>query len=396
MLNSIVLIILIATTLLSIIFVIIDERKIRAIQTPFVSFLMSTYKDAEYLEKSIENLHQIYPKSELIAINDNSPDNTAEILGKFKEKYPNWLTILTNETNRGKAISINEGAKITKGEIIVIIDSDTKIEQSSLNDMLARLLYKENIGAVSCRYKVQNRSNFLAKMQEIEYIMLAFIQGAYNLFSTISLWGGCMAFKKEAWNSINGLKANYLTEDMNSALELQEKGWRVQQSSFPVYTNVPEKLKDWYKQKIRWCSGFFQCFFTHYKIYLKNPIAVFFTLSYVAFMILFLFGAFQKLFFIWDFGKVFYSFCDATSFYSGAKYMLFLIIPSLLYKFLIAFSYPLLSLSYLLYDDFYRKNFIQMLLIFPYTFIYFPVYIMLNVIAFTKTIKILKNKNRAW
>jgi len=139
----------------------------------------------------------------------------------------------------------------------------------SIEDILARLYSNEKIGAVSCRCKVLNLKGFWARMQDVEYAIIAFIQGSYNWSSAVSLWGSCMAFKKEAWVDIKGLRENFIIEDMNAACELQEHGWKVEQSSSPCYTIVPNNFKEWKKQKLRWGSGLIQCILSHMKFILK-------------------------------------------------------------------------------------------------------------------------------
>jgi cellulose synthase/poly-beta-1,6-N-acetylglucosamine synthase-like glycosyltransferase len=110
--------------------------------------------------------------------------------------------------------------------------------------------------------------------------MLSFIQGAYNCFSAIALWGGFIVIKRQAFVKAGEFSLNAMTEDMDLAFKLNETGWRVEQSFYPVRTYVPDTLGKWYKQKIRWSSGGLQCFLKHYRVWAKNPLHLVFICSY--------------------------------------------------------------------------------------------------------------------
>lgn len=400
MLQYIIIGILFLSTLIATVCVIFDESKKRKMTyLPTISFILPTYKDGHLVEKSIQSIKACYPaeKTEIVVINDCSPDNTQELLDKLKEKYPE-IKLLKNEKNIGKSASVNEAFKHCTKETIFILDTDTSLVKSSLIDLLARL-QEPKVGAVSCRYKALNSKGFIPRMVDVEYSMLSFIQGAYNCFSTISLWGGCMAFKRKAFEDIGGLAPNFITEDMHAALCLHDKGWKVEQSSFPIYTEVPEKMMEWYKQKKRWGTGFMQNFITHFKLYITHPLGLFFTLSYFFFMILFLNGMLVNGSLAWHVGTAFYDFMQAGSSLSKGAILLFISYFGFsLGKIIISISFQLFSLPFLLYDDYYR-HIARILWIFPYTLIYMPIYSVINIWFFIVGIKRyfeLRGGSRAW
>lgn len=96
------------------------------------------------------------------------------------------------------------------------------VNRQSLTDALARLQHPE-MGAVSYPYRATN-TGFIPLMQTIEYNMLTFVQGAYNVFSAIALWGGFIAVKREAFLDAGKFSVNAITEDMDLAFKLNQKG----------------------------------------------------------------------------------------------------------------------------------------------------------------------------
>ena len=398
--NNALFTLLIATIIFSFVFIYIDSLKKRNVKKlPFVSFLIPTYNDTKYVEKTIKHLHTSYDgKFEIIIINDKSKDNTLEVLKKLKKKYK--FRIIDNKVNKGKAKSINDAFSSAKGDIIFILDSDTILNKTSVHDMIARLESNDKVGGVSCCYRVKNRVSFWSIMQDLEYALLAFINASYNTFSTVSFWGGCMAFKRKAFRDIGRLSPNFITEDMDAALKLKEHGWKAEQSHFPVETFVPEDFTTWYKTKIRWSAGGMQCFIKHFKIYLRNPLLILFVLS----ITLLCFNLFYQLLGDWSLIKTLYtSIADLRYLGSPLIQALIAVFASnsvvILGKLATAVIYPMFNLPYILYDDDYRRKPLRLLWVFPYFIVYYPIFAFFSAWGFIvaiKRYKALEKGERAW
>jgi cellulose synthase/poly-beta-1,6-N-acetylglucosamine synthase-like glycosyltransferase len=391
----------VATLVFCVVFVLIDTQKERKVKgQPFLSFILPTYNDGKYIAETIKSIYNSYNKKkfEIIIVNDNSPDNTREILSPLRKKYK--FTLVNNKENKGKAVSVNNAYKMSKGEIVFVVDSDTLLSKEAIHDIIARFQNNPKVGGVSCRYKVLNRKGFLPLMQDVEYNMLALIQGSYNIFSTISLWGGCMAFKRDAFEKIGMLSPNFLTEDMDAALKLGEEGWKAEQSSVPVYTQVPEKFRRLYGQKMRWSEGFMQNFIQHTGVFLRNPLAVFFVLSYVIFMFTILVGLINNYYTI----KLTYDMIGnlttiGFSFFSAVWFLLVFYSADIVKNVAAFLVYPLLSMPYIAFDKKDRRKVTSFLLVFPYSLIYFPIYTVISIIGFSKAIwefSRLKKADRSW
>ena len=90
--------------------------------TPLVSTIIPTYNHANYLNKSLQSvLNQTYDNLEVIVIDNNSNDNTVEVINKFKDPRIKYLKI----SNYGIiASSRNMGIRASRGELIAFLDSD--------------------------------------------------------------------------------------------------------------------------------------------------------------------------------------------------------------------------------------------------------------------------------
>lgn len=93
-----------------------------------ISIIIPLYNGEKTIEKCLNTLLVDSDIShEIIVINDNSTDNSANILNQYKEKY-NFIKIINNETNQGAGISRNKGIDVAAGEFISFVDCDDWVD----------------------------------------------------------------------------------------------------------------------------------------------------------------------------------------------------------------------------------------------------------------------------
>lgn len=90
-----------------------------------ISVAMATYNGAKYLAEQLESfMIQTKQPDELVVSDDNSTDNTFEILEKFKSSAPFEVILLKNEGESGYNKNFENALKNTEGDIIYISDQD--------------------------------------------------------------------------------------------------------------------------------------------------------------------------------------------------------------------------------------------------------------------------------
>jgi biofilm PGA synthesis N-glycosyltransferase PgaC len=256
----------------------LDRRRKRSLtDLPSLSFIVPCYNDADSVQQTLESIYANCGRgTEVIVIDDCSTDGSREKLAVLQRKL--GFTLLLNPHNLGKSKTLNNSFSLVRNNTVIFVDADVIVAPEPLNDALARL-QRPDVGAVSCPYQ-SAQFGFFQLMQTIEYNLLAFIQGGYNLFSAMALWGGFIAIKRSAFLQVGGFTLNAITEDMDLAFKLNAKGWRVEQSFYKVRTYVPDTFKKLFRQKLRWSSGGLQCFFKYPRVWLKNPLHVLFIFSF--------------------------------------------------------------------------------------------------------------------
>ncbi|MBT0811118.1 glycosyltransferase [Litoribacter ruber] len=93
-----------------------------------VTMLIVARNEYQNLQKLIPELaKQDYPKFELMVVNDQSTDQTAELLEEFMEIYPNLRTVTVNYTPAHvtpKKYALTLGIKVAKHDVILLTDAD--------------------------------------------------------------------------------------------------------------------------------------------------------------------------------------------------------------------------------------------------------------------------------
>ena len=92
-----------------------------------LSVVVLVYNTEYYLEECLDSLvNQTLDDIEIICVNDESTDNSLNILKRYAKKYDNIKII--NQKNQGGAIAGNNGLKAAKGEYVALVDSDDIVE----------------------------------------------------------------------------------------------------------------------------------------------------------------------------------------------------------------------------------------------------------------------------
>ena len=107
---------------------------------PKVSIIVPVYNEEEYVSTCLDSLiNQTLDDIEIILIDDNSTDNSLNILLDYAKKYPN-IKVYHNEKNIGQGASRNRGLSLATGEYIGFVDSDDYVSCTMYEDMYKSVL----------------------------------------------------------------------------------------------------------------------------------------------------------------------------------------------------------------------------------------------------------------
>ncbi len=93
---------------------------------PKVSIVVITYNQESYLRHTLESIiaQNVNFDYEVLVGEDHSPDNTADIVREFAEKYPDKIIPYIREQNMGMSPNFVDLILRTQGEYIAVIEGD--------------------------------------------------------------------------------------------------------------------------------------------------------------------------------------------------------------------------------------------------------------------------------
>ncbi|MCQ2519162.1 MAG: glycosyltransferase [Lachnospiraceae bacterium] len=104
-------------------------------------------------------LNQTITDYEIVAVDDKSTDNSAEILKKYESENPDRIKVILSDRNGRQGTAKNKGINVSQGEWIGFIDSDDWIAPDMYEKLLA---CAEATGAdvVGCDFSLVNSHTF--------------------------------------------------------------------------------------------------------------------------------------------------------------------------------------------------------------------------------------------
>ena len=174
------------------------EKKIK------VSIIIPCYNSAEWIEKCLKSV----PKRndiEIICIDDGSTDKTIGYLNNFKKYSKQNVTIIDLKENKGVSHARNKGIEASKGEYILMLDSDDYIYPKVFNEIIDNYLNSENDMVF---YNLENNVKYIFEANQNNY------QSKYGNFKFI---------KREFLGDLRYTVGKQYAEDKELHLKLMEK-----------------------------------------------------------------------------------------------------------------------------------------------------------------------------
>lgn len=235
-------------------------------EAPFVSIMVPAHNEGKVITKTVESLLALdYPhdRYEIIVINDNSSDNSSELLGNLQRKHDgrNLIVINTDAVTggKGKSNALNIGFKQSRGELIAIYDADNTPEKTALRYLVAEITNDDTLGAVIGKFRTRNRNtNLLTRFINIETLSFQWMAqaGRWKLFKLCTIPGTNFIMRRSIVESIGGWDVKAIAEDTEISFRIYMMGYRIKfQPKSVTWEQEPQTVKVWFKQRTRWAKG---------------------------------------------------------------------------------------------------------------------------------------------
>ena len=248
----------------------------RDAELPFVTVQIPTFNELAAIRCAESCLKFDYPKDkyEIIIGDDSNKPEISEILAEYAQKHE-LIKITKRKTNEGfKPGNLNHMLNHSRGEILVIFDSDFVPEKDFLSRIVAPFMRDGNIAGVQARWKLMNpgqntvTSLGASILYTCHYVTLPFM---FNQKKISFLCGSAEAVRKSTLIELGGWESGNLTEDIEFSLRILEKGYRIEYiDNLECDSEVPYTLKDLYRQQMRWAYGVIYSWKNHFISILKS------------------------------------------------------------------------------------------------------------------------------
>lgn len=233
---------------------------------PMVSVMVPAHNESIVIRKTVLALLNFdYPKDryEVIVINDNSSDNSAQVLSGIQAKYPDRKLIVLNTDNqlggKGKSNALNIALSVASGSVIAIYDADNTPAPDALRILVENLMADDKLGAVIGKFRTRNRNaSLLTRFVNIETLAYQCMNqaGRFYFFKLCTIPGTNYVIRRSIINQMGGWDTKALSEDTEISFRLYRMGYYIKFMPLAVtWEQEPQKLKQWFKQRTRWAKG---------------------------------------------------------------------------------------------------------------------------------------------
>lgn len=209
------------------------------------------------------NLDYPHDRYEIIVINDNSSDNSAQLLAQLQADYPQRnLTVINTDAQtggKGKSNALNLALRGAQGTVIAVYDADNTPERDALRLLVADLLQNQHYGAVIGKFRTRNkRATLLTRFVNIETLAFQWMAqaGRLRLFKLCTIPGTNYVIRRSVLERIGGFDTKALAEDTEVSFRLYRLGYRINfQPKAVTWEQEPQTLDVWFHQRTRWVKG---------------------------------------------------------------------------------------------------------------------------------------------
>lgn len=237
------------------------------------------------LEKCLESIKNCNP-NQIIAVFDSKDNNESiELVHKYAD------TVL-KASEEGKRENVSLGIQHAKNDIIVLIDSDTILEESAIDNIL-KPFNDPKIGGVVGRHRIYefNKTMTSRVCNWMENMRFNLTVAAESVFGQVGCMPGrLVAYRKEiVEDNINdflvqmflGVQCKNGDDRCLTSIVLSNNYKTIYQSTAVAYTLAPTSIKGFFRQQVRWARGSYRGYFLSLKWVYKKPFLMFCSTSVI-------------------------------------------------------------------------------------------------------------------
>ena len=176
-----------------------------------ITIILPTFNEAENIKTIIPALSEVFLKEgidgEILVVDDNSPDGTAEAAKGLADKHP--VRVHVRKAEKGLSKAVMEGFNLSNGDICIVMDADMSHPVGKIPEMITPILQRKCDATVGSRYINGGGCENWPVGRKIISRLAGFLASGVTTLSDPT--SGFMAIRK---NIMNGI-------------ELDPRGWKI-------------------------------------------------------------------------------------------------------------------------------------------------------------------------
>ena len=239
-------------------------------ELPFVTVQIPTFNELAAIRCAKSCLNFDYPKDkyEIIIGDDSNKPEISKKLQEFANEH-DLIKIIKRKSNEGyKPGNLNNMLNHSKGDILVIFDSDFMPPENFLIRIVQPFMKDKNIAGVQARWKFVNANqNMITALGTtivsiFHHVTIPFMNKSQKI---AFLCGSAEAVRKDVLLELGGWENGNFTEDIEFSLRLIKNGYRIEYlDDLECDSEVPYTIKDLYRQQMRWAYGVISSWKKHF------------------------------------------------------------------------------------------------------------------------------------
>jgi cellulose synthase/poly-beta-1,6-N-acetylglucosamine synthase-like glycosyltransferase len=242
----------------------LNETPDTSLRSEFISIIIPFRNEAQNILPNLESIENLdYPEDrfEVVYIDDNSTDNSFNLIKEKLKKENIKVFKLPGELSTGnKKRAVNYGIDNSKGEIIVTTDADCVYHRNWLKHLLQYI--DAETAFVSGPVSFKDGKSIFSKIQKLEFEGLILAgAGLIGSGKPVICNGANIAYKREAFRKVGGFKDNLNLASGDDELLMQkifgETDFKIKfcvNREAVVFTNSNESIGGFFNQRKRWAS----------------------------------------------------------------------------------------------------------------------------------------------
>lgn len=202
-----------------------------------LSIVVPTYNTAELTLRCCQAARTAAPDAQIVVVDDASTDGTAELLTR---EFPE-AQLLRRVTNGGFAAAANDGVAASRGDIVLLLNSDAVLEKDAARALLRAFEADATLGVASPQlYDSDGAKQWTGGRTPTLLWMIGAVSGKGHWLKKLRrgsgaaarpapdwLTGAALTFRRAVWDVAGPLDTHYrfYCQDIDFCLRAREAGW---------------------------------------------------------------------------------------------------------------------------------------------------------------------------